>query len=378
MYLKKLTLTNFKNYEQGSLSLSPGINCFIGNNGVGKTNILDAVHYLSLTRSFFNSVEALSIRHDEDYFIIEGVFSNDDDELGIICSYQRQKQKSFKCNGKEYEKFSDHIGRFPAVMVSPADNMLITGSSEERRRFLNMIISQYDHEYLNALVNYNRSLKGRNRLLKEYSTSPGFDEELLATYDHQLEKYGSVIHKARLLLIEKMVPVFNDYYSTISLSREEVALRYKSQLSGESMGDLLVSSRERDRFLQYTTCGVHKDDLEFITGDGFPVRQIGSQGQQKSYLVALKLAKFGYIAERSGIRPMLLLDDLFDKFDADRVKQLIRMLESRNFGQVFITDTDKSRLKHILAGSGIDYKLFSIGEKGVEEVIHNGEADEKK
>lgn len=377
MHLQKLLLTNFKNYENSELEFSPRINCFVGNNGVGKTNILDAIHYLSLTKSFFSQVEGLSIKHEEDYFIIQGVFGLTEREDTIICSFVRTKQKSMKCNGKEYERFSDHVGKYPAVMVSPADNSLITEGSEERRRFLNKIISQYNSEYLDALMNYNRALQSRNRLLKEYHITGRFDEEMISSFDFQLIRYGNVIFNERAALVEKLTPVFQDYYDIISMKRETVGLVYRSQLGSSSFGDLLEGSRERDRYLQYTSCGVHKDDLEFMMG-GYPVKQLGSQGQQKSYLVALKLAKFGYIASMTGVTPMLLLDDLFDKFDADRVEQLIRLLGNHRFGQIFITDTHQSRLQKILAGSPTEYKLFRIGRGGVEEIIRNGESDEKE
>jgi DNA replication and repair protein RecF len=371
MHLHRLVLTNFKNYENSELEFSPRINCFVGNNGVGKTNILDAIHYLSMTKSFFNSVENMSIRHGEDFFIVSGVFNGEDGDSNIVCSFMKQKQKSLKCNGKEYERFSDHVGRYPAVMVSPADSVLVTGGSEERRRFLNMIISQYDHQYLDALMYYNRALLGRNKLLKEYAYTTRFDEEMISSFDYQLARYGTLIHKARISLIERLVPIFQDYYNIISKSREEVQLNYRSQLNGDDLTILLSANRDRDRQLQYTTSGIHKDDLEFMMG-GHPVKQLGSQGQQKSYLVALKLAKFSYIADMSGTAPMLLLDDLFDKFDADRVEQMINLVGNHRFGQIFITDTHQSRLQQILEDSPTDYKLFMIGGEGVEETISNG------
>ncbi|MFO7574633.1 MAG: DNA replication/repair protein RecF [Bacteroidales bacterium] len=376
MHLQSLHLTNFKNYGECDLDFSPGINCFVGNNGVGKTNVLDAIHYLSLTKSFFNQTEGLSIQHDKDFFIINGVFSDDYGEDSIVCSFIRQKQKTVKRNGKEYERLSDHIGRYPAVMVSPADSSLVTGGSEERRKFLNKIISQYSSEYLDALLNYNRALQARNKLLKTYSSMPRYDEEMLSSYDLQLHRYADIIHRERRLLVDRLIPVFQDYYDTISMKRERVELVYQSQLSGSSLGDLLSESRERDRYLQFTTVGIHRDDLIFKMG-GYPVRQLGSQGQQKSYLLALKLAKFGFISEMTGLTPMLLLDDLFDKFDADRVEQLIRLVGNSRFGQIFITDTHQSRLQMILEGSTTDFKLFRIGQDGVEEIIRNG-SNEKK
>lgn len=371
MYLHRLRLTNFKNYEHNELEFSEGINCFVGNNGVGKTNILDAIHYLSLTKSFFNQTESLSIRHGEDYYMINGQFRHEGQDDNIICSFFRQKHKTLKINGKEYDRLSDHVGRFPAVMVSPADSGLVSGGSEERRRFMNKIISQYNNEYLNALLNYNRALLGRNKLLKEYYARGSFDEEMISSFDIQLEKYGTIIFRERKALLEQLLPLFQDYYNIISMQRESVDLVYDSQLSGAPLGELLMENRGRDRFLQYTSVGIHKDDLGFNM-EGHPVRQLGSQGQQKSYLVALKLAKFGYISDMTGRNPLLLLDDLFDKFDADRVKQLMNLLVGSRFGQIFITDTHQERLLQILKGVSVDYKLFRIGKDGLEEIIHNG------
>jgi DNA replication and repair protein RecF len=377
MYLQRLQLTNFKNYEHNELDFSPGINCFVGNNGVGKTNILDAIHYLSLAKSFFSQIEVLSIRHGDEFFIINGLFRNEEREDTIVCSYVKQKQKSLRCNGKEYERLSDHIGRYPAVMVSPADSILVTGGSEERRRFMNKIISQYSAGYLDALLNYNRALQARNRLLKDFNGSRTFDEEIIGSYDLQLEKYGDIIYRERKLLVDKLVPVFQDYYDIISGKRESVGLVYNSQMENSRLTELLAGCRERDRFLQYTTMGIHKDDLDFTMG-GHPVKMLGSQGQQKSFLVALKLAKFGYIAEMTTKTPILLLDDLFDKFDAERVAQLIRLLGNDRFGQVFITDTHQDRLQGMLDGLPADYKLFRIGTGGVEEIIHNGLKNEEE
>ncbi|HPT21016.1 MAG TPA: DNA replication/repair protein RecF [Bacteroidales bacterium] len=372
MYLKKLSLTNFKNYELNELEFSPKINCFVGNNGVGKTNILDAVHYLSLAKSFFHNIDSLSIRHGEDYFIIQGTFFREEEEDLIYCAFQKQKQKLLKRNGKEYQKLSDHIGRYPVVMISPADNALISGGSEDRRKFINKIISQYNPEYLSSVIRYNKALQQRNRLLKEFKMSGNFDGEIISIWDAQLVKYGSFIFNERNILINELIPVFQEYYSRISSCREEVRLKYRSHLADNDFQVALDNSINKDRFLEYTTVGVHKDDL-ILEMNGFPVKSIGSQGQQKSYLVALKLAKFDYIKAKAGFSPILLLDDIFDKFDADRAEQIIRLVGNQRFGQIFITDTHHSRLKDILSSNEADYKLFSIAGNGVEAVIQNGE-----
>jgi DNA replication and repair protein RecF len=370
MYLRKLTLTNFKNYTSTELEFSPKINCFLGNNGVGKTNILDAIHYLSLTKSFFNNIDSTSIKHGEDFFIIQGNFIRNNDEDDILCAFQKQKQKVLKRNGKEYQKLSDHIGRFPVVMISPADSSLITEGSEERRKFMNKIISQYNIEYLDSVLKYNKALQQRNKLLKDFNTSGDFEQDMLSIWDAQLVHYGNYIFNERKTLIDELIPVFQEYYSLISMEREKVCLKYRSHLSDNNFADALQMSAKKDRILEYTTVGIHKDDLVLEMGD-YPMKSIGSQGQQKSYLVALKLAKFDYIKRKAGCSPILLLDDVFDKFDADRVKQIIALVGNHRFGQIFITDTQQTRLQTILSSFDTDYKIFNIGESGVDEVLHN-------
>lgn len=373
MYLKKISLTNFKNYGQAELSFSPKINCFVGNNGVGKTNILDAIHYLSLTKSFFNNVDSLSVKHSLDFFLIQGLFERiENEEDNILCSFQRQRQKVVKRNGKDYQKLSDHVGKFPVVMISPADSGLISEGSEERRKFLNKIISQYNAEYLDSVLKYNKALQQRNRLLKEFKLNPGYDAEMLSVWDSQLVRYGEIIYRERDLLVRELIPVFQEYYSMVSNRYEEVSLNYRSHLAEGDFGEILKSTENKDRYLEYTTAGVHKDDLIFEM-NGYPVKTLGSQGQQKSYLVALKLAKFDYIKRKAGFSPILLLDDIFDKFDAERVSQIIRLVGNHRFGQIFITDTHQDRLETILINLDTDYRLFRIGQAGINEIVHNPE-----
>jgi len=372
MYLKRLSLTNFKNYGQADLEFSPGINCIVGNNGVGKTNILDAIHYLSLTKSFFNNIDSVSIRHGEDYFIIQGAFETNGEPENIFCSFQREKQKVLKRNGKEYQRFTDHVGRFPVVMISPADASLISEGSEERRKFLNKIISQYNGEYLDSVLNYNKALQQRNRLLKDFRLNHFFDGEMLSVWDFQLVKYGTVVHTERQLLVNEIMPVFQQYYSLISDSKETVSLKYRSHLSEGDFNASLRNTVDKDQALEYTTTGIHKDDLIFEM-DGYPVKSLGSQGQQKSYLVALKLAKFDYIKRKAGFSPVLLLDDIFDKFDAERVAQIIRLVGNHRFGQIFITDTHQKRLQDILNSLNSDYRLFRIADTEIEEITLKSE-----
>lgn len=368
MFLRKLTLTNFKNYEAVSLEFSPKINCFTGNNGVGKTNILDGIHYLSLTKSFYNTVDSANIRHSEDFFIIDGIFSVNGEDDTIFCSFQRQKQKVMKRNGKEYGKLSDHVGRYPVVMISPADSALITEGSDERRRFLNKIISQYDPVYLDSVLNYNKALQQRNRLLKELAKSASFDSDVLTIWDAQLKRYGEYIYEKRCRLVEDLTSVFNEYYSFISGGNEQVNLIYRSQLSESGFSDLLAGSLKKDIMLEYTTAGIHKDDLLFEMG-GYPIKLIGSQGQQKSYLVALKLAKFDYIKSKAGFPPIMLLDDIFDKFDSERVEKIIELVGNHRFGQIFITDTGQERMKNILSHLNVDHRLFVIKKNNIVELI---------
>jgi len=373
MYLRKLALTNFKNYDSTELEFSPRINCFVGNNGVGKTNILDAIHYLSLTKSFFNNIDSISIRHDEDYFIINGTFEINGEEDLIYCAFQKQKQKVLRKNSKEYQKLSEHVGKYPVVMISPADSALISEGSEERRKFLNKIISQYNAEYLDSVLKYSKALQHRNRLLKDFKLTGKFENDELLIWDSQLVKYGTYVYEERKSLVEELIPVFQEHYSMICSGKEEVRLSYRSHLSEGNFSEALVSSVSKDRFLEYTTFGIHKDDL-MLEMNGHSVKSLGSQGQQKSYLVALKLAKFDYIRRKSGISPILLLDDIFDKFDAERVEQIIRLVGDHRFGQIFITDTHQSRLHEILSSHNTDYKLFRISNNIVDEVIQNGKS----
>lgn len=371
MYLKKLSLTNFKNYNLAELEFSPKINCFVGNNGVGKTNILDAIHYLSLTKSFFNNIDSVNIRHKEDFFIVQGLFIKDEEEDNIVCSFHRQKQKMLKRNGKEYQRLSDHVGKYPVVMMSPADNALINEGSEERRKFMNKIISQYNAGYLDSVLNYNKALLQRNKLLRDFGMSHTFDNEMLSVWDSQLVRYGNIAFHERDLLIKELSPVFQEYYSLVSNEKERVKLEYRSNLFRGEFGEILLNSIDKDTTLEYTTTGIHKDDLVFEM-NGYSVRSLGSQGQQKSYLVALKLAKFDYIKRKAGFAPILLLDDIFDKFDAGRVAQIIRLVGNHRFGQIFITDTHQDRLHEILDSLDTDFRLFRIGESGIEKIVQNG------
>jgi DNA replication and repair protein RecF len=368
MHLARIELTNFKNYEAVSLDFSPGFNCFVGSNGVGKTNILDAVHYLSMTKSFFNNSDTLSIRHGEDFFILKGLFEKDGSQDELYCAFQKQKQKVFKLNGKDYPRMSDHVGRYPVVMLSPADSTLITGGSEERRRFLNMIISQYDPAYLDAHMRYNKALMQRNRVIREGGPDAA---GMLDIYDELLVPEAELIYRSRQALTENLKPLFSSYYEMISGNAEKVDMRYRSHLGEGDYAMLLAAVRERDLMMQFTTTGIHRDDLLFEI-NGHSGKTTASQGQQKSFIVALKLAKYGLIKKMNGFAPSLLLDDIFDKFDQSRVEEIIRLVGSGEFGQIFITDTQQDRIHRILDNTGVDFRLYRIGRQGIEEEITNG------
>ena len=368
MYLKSLSLINFKNYEQVDIQLCEKINCFVGENGVGKTNILDAVHYLALCKSNLNPVDTQNILHGNEFGVIQGLFDRKEKEENIICSIRKQKKKQFKRNGKEYTRLSEHIGLLPLVMVSPFDSILINGGSEERRRFINGVIAQYDRLYLDNLIQYNRALSQRNKLLKDFAASRNFSSDLLEVWDEQLVRYGEPIYAERKKFIEKMVPVFNQYYQSVSGGKEGVALDYITQLSDIDFKRGLEQAIQKDRALQYTTFGIHKDDLGMKLGD-YSLKKIGSQGQQKTFLVALKLAEFEFIRQLMEIPPILLLDDIFDKFDAFRVKQIIKLVAENNFGQIFITDTNEKRLFNILKEIPTEHTVYKIQSDGEIETM---------
>ena len=355
MRLNKLHLINFKNLAQADIELAQGINCFVGDNGAGKTNILDAVYYLSMSKSAFTMTDGQSVHHGEDFFVIEGSYRSDGGAVeGVNCSFSRRGGKVLKRNGKEYERLADHVGAFPVVICSPRDTELITDAAEERRRYLNAFISQIDRTYLNAVMRYNAVLAERNRFLKSSS-----DETMLEIYDMQLAEHGTRVWEMRRDMVERMQPMVAEYYRLLSDDREQVEVSYRSELSDMPMRDVLLRSRERDIFNQFTTSGIHRDDIIFRIG-GYPLRKYGSQGQQKSFLIALKLAQYRLLTEATGERPILLLDDLFDKLDIGRVARLLTLVGGDDFGQILITDCNKLRLEDTLARADKQYALFMV------------------
>ena len=357
MYLQKLTLLNFKNIARGELTFDPGINCLVGDNGAGKTNLVDAVHYLSMCKSAFGMTDGQTIRHGEEFFMAEGHYTTDSGRSErVVCPFSRRSGKLLKRNDKEYDRLADHVGLIPAVVVSPADGSLISDAADERRRFLNAFLSTLDRAYLTALMRYNAVLGERNRLLK---LQP--DETMLAIYDRQLVEHGNTIHARRHALVERMQPIVAAYYRRLSGDREQVELRYRSELDERPFEELLLAARQKDLVNEFTTSGIHRDDLVLRIG-GYPLRKYGSQGQQKSFLIALKLAQYAVLAEERGERPILLLDDLFDKLDAGRVEQLIRLVSEEQFGQILITDCNPTRLKAILDRAGASYRLYRVAD----------------
>jgi len=362
MHLKTLSLVNFKNYEQVDIPLSSKINCFVGENGVGKTNLLDAIHYLSLCKSNLNPVDSQNIRYEQEFLVVQGLFERKGKEENIYCGIRNQKKKQFKRNQKEYTKLSEHIGLIPLVMISPADSILINGGSEERRKFMNGVIAQYSRVYLENLIQYNRALIQRNRLLKDFAVTRKFDLQMLEVWDEQLVRYGEPIFEERTRFVNELLPVFNTFHSHVSGSRDRVTLTYQAHLQEHSFREGLKSSIEKDRIVQYTTFGIHKDDLGMELS-GYSLKRSGSQGQQKTFLVALKLAEFEFIRKLTDIPPILLLDDIFDKFDAVRVKHIISLVSENQFGQIFITDTNEQRLLGILKELPAEHKVFRITQE---------------
>ena len=366
MFLKKLSVLNFKNYPEAELSFSKQINCLTGNNGEGKTNILDAIHYLSFCKSFFNPIDSQNILHDSQFFMVQGVFEMSDQDDEIYCGLKRNQKKQFKRNKKEYSRLADHIGLYPLVMISPADSELITEGSESRRRFIDSVIAQFDRDYLENLISYNKVLSHRNALLKQFGDSRQFDKTSLEIWDVQLIEHGKKVHSSRQKFINNFVSIFQTYYELISGGKEKVSIQYVSHLNENAFADVLEKALNRDRAAEYTTVGIHKDDLEFTINE-YPIKKFASQGQQKSFLIALKLAQFNFIKKIKKITPILLLDDIYDKLDDLRVKQLMEIVSSDNFGQLFITDTHPTRLGDLFSTSDVDYKVFRIANGTVED-----------
>lgn len=358
MILREISILNYKNIAQADLSFSPKLNCLIGLNGEGKTNLLDAVHFLALCKSATTSLDSACIRHGEEFCVIQGQLEHDGgDAEEVYLGMRRGQKKVVKRNKKAYRRIAEHIGLVPLVMVSPLDSLLIAGGGEERRRFLDIVISQTDHRYLDALMAYNKALAQRNALLKQEEPSP--DEELLALWEAEMARHGTAVYEARRRYVETFVPVFQEIYARVSEQREQVGLAYSSHAQRGPLLEVIQRDRAKDLAVGYSLHGVHRDDLE-MTLDGYPLKREGSQGQNKTFLVALKLAQFDFLRRSLGEAPLLLLDDIFDKLDAQRVEQIVHLVAGDDYGQIFVTDTNRDHLDQILKRSGGDYRLFHV------------------
>ena len=376
MILEKLSLINYKNIQAATLELSPKINCLIGQNGVGKTNVLDAIYYLSFCHSANNPIDSQVIRHGEDFLMIEGKYRGERserlrvgasagmvrgerlaDEISISCGIRRGQKKHFKKNKKEYKRLSEHIGLIPVVMVSPSDTLLIDGGSEERRRLMDIVISQYDRNYIEALNRYNKALLQRNTMLKAEEEP---NDEVISLWEEQMAINGEQIYRKRDAFVKEMVPIFQRFYETISGNREQVALNYVSHCQRGPLLEIIQRDRFKDRAVGYSLHGIHRDDLEIALG-GHQMKREGSQGQHKTFVIALKLAQFDFLKRtNTQTTPLLLLDDIFDKLDAQRVEQIVSLVAGNEFGQIFITDTNRDHLDQILSASSHDYKIFHV------------------
>lgn len=358
MILNKLSVVNFKNIRTASLDFSPKLNCLIGSNGMGKTNILDAVYYLSFCRSAFNPVDSQVITHGEEFMVLEGNYSSDNGDIeNIYCGMKKGNRKHFKRNKKEYKRLSQHIGLIPIIFISPADSTLIDGSSEERRRLMDMVIAQYDNAYMDHLSAYNKALQQRNALLK-MEEEP--DITLMEIWENQMAEAGEAVYRKRDAFIKELVPVFQNIYSSIAGIQEEVSLKYVSHCQRGPLLEIIQRERFKDRAVGYSLHGIHRDDLEMLLG-GFQMRREGSQGQTKTFSLALKLAQFNFLCRtNSATTPILLLDDIFDKLDAQRVKKIVQLVADDHYGQIFITDTNREHLDNILMHTALDYKIFEV------------------
>lgn len=370
MYLNQLSLLNFKNYPEANLSFLPGVNCFVGNNGAGKTNILDAIHYLCLCKSYFNPIDSQQILHEEAFFLVQGDFNKDEQLEPVYCGLKRNHKKVFKRNNKEYQRLADHIGIYPLVMISPQDQYLISEGSEERRKFLDNAISQTDSVYLDDLIAYHKVIAQRNALLKQFQERNRVDEEMISIYDEQLVHLAAKIYQKRLSFMEEFIPLFNQIYQTISSGAETVTFNYESHLSQNDFALLLKNNLTKDIYTARTNYGIHKDDLQFNLGE-FPLKKYGSQGQQKSYVIALKLAHYSFLNAKKGYKPILMLDDIFDKLDEQRIRKLLAMVSEDSFGQLFITDTDQARVAKIFQDLNIDCRIFEVNKGFVAQVNKN-------
>ena len=371
MRLEELTLNQFKNNKESKISFSNRINIFVGENGAGKTNILDAIYYLSFCKSHHNSFDSQNIMHKEQYFMIKGeYFNSDTTNEKVHISFTKGDRKKVKRNDKEYDRLADHIGEFPLVMISPSDANLIYGGSEDRRKYIDGVISQFDRAYLNTILHYNKVLQQRNALLRNLSDNANLDNSILEIIDNKLCEYGNEIHSKRKAFLEDFIPLIQTYYEFISNDKERAGIKYKSQLTEADFCSLLRNNYKKDLALKHSSVGTHRDDLNFEL-NGFPIKKFGSQGQQKSFLISLKIAQFEYTYKKKKYKPLLLLDDIFDKLDINRVQQLMKLVSRNEFGQIFITDTNQERIQNIFKEIEVERNLFMVNEGNIEIINTN-------
>jgi len=361
MYLSELQLINFKNHKENHITLIDGINGFFGKNGCGKTNILDAVYYMSMCKSYLNVRDRQNILFNQDFFSIKGEWILKNKKENIQCLVHQKNKKKFKKNKKEYDRLADHIGLLPVVMISPYDRDLISEGSDLRRKWMDGVISQQDRTYLDALQKYNKCIDQRNTLLRTMNKTRKFDSERMAPWNTQLIELGNLIFLKRKKFIDEFIPCFINFYEDLGYKKENVSLNYKSHLIGCSFETILNEAQDKDFALQYSTVGTHRDDLKFLIND-LPIKKFGSQGQQKSFIIALRLAQYEWIKNHLKIKPVLLLDDIFDKLDKERVEKLISLVANNYFGQVLVTDTDKERLTQVMTKLPIKHSLFHVNE----------------
>ncbi|MEA3447143.1 MAG: DNA replication/repair protein RecF [Bacteroidota bacterium] len=359
MYLKHISILNYKNIREFETKFSSRFNCFLGKNGAGKTNLMDAIYYLSFTKSHFNAIDRQNIRHDEDMFVIEGKYTIKNKTTTTLCGLKRQGKKQIKRDGKAYDKFSEHIGVLPLVFITPSDTEMIHLGSDLRRKYIDGVISQYDKHFLKQLIDYNRALEQRNALLKKISTENPYDKDALLIWDEKMHAAGKYIHKKRNEAVTALTPIFNQYCDDISGKKEQVNITYKSSLHQKPLIELLEENREKDLLFHHTTTGTHRDDLDFEL-NGHSLKKTGSQGQQKTFIIALKLAQFDFINQTMGLPPVLLLDDIFDKLDDFRINQLVQLLSDDRYGQVFFSDTSEKRMPELLKPIDVDVRIFNI------------------
>lgn len=365
MILKRLSIVNYRNIAQADIELSPKLNCLTGRNGMGKTNLLDAVYYLSFCKSALNPIDAQVMLHDSDYCVVQGRYATETgDDVDVFCGMKRGQRKQVKLNGKAYSRYSEHLGVVPLVMVSPSDAELISGGSDERRRFMDIAISQYNRLYLAQLNRYNKALEQRNAMLRAEEEP---DWEVMALWEETMADAGCVVHAGRRAFIDAFTPVFSEIYAQIAQTEEPVSLTYTSHCERGDLLDVIRSGRAKERILGYSIHGIHKDDLLMNLG-GYPMKREGSQGQNKTYLISLKLAQFDFLKRTSHTAPLLLLDDIFDRLDASRVEQIVHLVSGDRFGQIFITDVNRGNMDRILASAGGDYKLFAVNDGIIDEI----------